>query len=91
MQERLTSRLASLVEAELGARDVARLAMAAVGRSGRGDAGQRVRDEILAIQQKNAAKARPRSLCIYAYIALINMSSPRDQQVVGAGALCRAA
>lgn len=61
MQERLTSRLASLVEAEPGARDVARLAMAAVGRGGRGDAGQRVRDEILAIQQKNAAKARPHS------------------------------
>ena len=78
MQERLTSRLAALVEAEPGARDVARLAMAAVGRGGRGDAGQRVRDEILAIQQKNAAKARPRSLCLLCHIAHVNMPFPHE-------------
>lgn len=91
MQERLTSRLAALVEAEPGARDVARLAMAAVGRGGRGDAGHRVRDEILAIQQKNAAKACPRSLCMYAYIALINMFSTMRSAVCGCGRACRAA
>ena len=75
MQERLTSRLAALVEAEPGARDVARLAMAAVGRGGRGDAGQRVRDEILAIQQKNAAKARYSILCLLCKHRTHDMSS----------------
>ncbi len=57
-QDRLTARLAALVEAAPAARDAALLAMAAVGRGGVGDAGQRIRDEILAIQQRNAAKAR---------------------------------
>ncbi|KAK9838302.1 hypothetical protein WJX81_003198 [Elliptochloris bilobata] len=77
-QERLTSRLAAVVEAEPGARDVARLALAAVGRGGRGDAGQRVRDEILAIQQKNAAKG---GMMEEWHQKLHNNTSPDDVEI----------
>ncbi len=39
-------------------RPVVRMALAAVGRGGQGDVGQRVRDEILVVQQKNNCKVR---------------------------------
>lgn len=55
-QTRLTDVLESLY-AELPAqRELVRLAMSAVGRGGEGDVGQRIRDEILVVQQKNNAK-----------------------------------
>jgi hypothetical protein len=37
-------------------RDTLRLALVAVGRGGRGDVGQRIRDEILLVQSRNDAK-----------------------------------
>lgn len=36
--------------------DTLRLALVAVGRGGQGDVGQRIRDEILHVQQQNGAK-----------------------------------
>ena len=39
-------------------RELALLAMAAVGRGGQGDVGQRIRDEILTVQSRNGAKVR---------------------------------
>ena len=58
MQERLTASLAQLYETSAENREVLRLAMAAVGRGGTGDAGQRIRDEILVIQQTHGVKVR---------------------------------
>ena len=50
--------MAGLFEEGRGARDALRLALVAVGRGGQGEIGQRIRDEILTVQSRNAAKAR---------------------------------
>ena len=55
-QDGLTSLLASLLEQQPAWRDVLLLALAAVGRGGQGDVGQRIRDEILYVQSRNNAK-----------------------------------
>lgn len=39
-----------------GERELVRLALSAIGRGGEGDVGQRIRDEILVVQQNNNAK-----------------------------------
>ena len=41
-------------------RGLALMALAAAGRGGEGSAGQRIRDEILAIQHRSGCKVRPR-------------------------------
>ena len=56
MQDRLTNRLAEIYEGQAELQGVVRLAMAAVGRGGQGDVGQRIRDEILHVQSRNHAK-----------------------------------
>lgn len=56
MQDGLTSLLATLLEQQPDWRDVLMLALAAVGRGGQGDVGQRIRDEILYVQSHNNAK-----------------------------------
>ncbi|KAL3137437.1 hypothetical protein ABBQ32_006958 [Trebouxia sp. C0010 RCD-2024] len=55
-QDGLTSLLATLLEQQPDWRDVLMLALAAVGRGGQGDVGQRIRDEILYVQSHNNAK-----------------------------------
>ena len=55
-QDRLTSRLAAMLDEGQGLRDTLRLALVAVGRGGQGDVGQRIRDEILHVQAQNNAK-----------------------------------
>ncbi|KAK9830544.1 hypothetical protein WJX72_012386 [[Myrmecia] bisecta] len=55
-QDRLTQRLAQLYEERPELQDFVLLSMAAVGRGGQGNIGQRIRDEILDVQQKNGAK-----------------------------------
>ncbi len=45
-------------------RPLMRMALAAVGRGGQGDVGQRVRDEILVVQQKNNCKVWYLSVCV---------------------------
>ena len=51
--------MAALVCSRPALREVALLAMAAVGRGGQGDVGQRIRDEILTVQSRNDAKVKP--------------------------------
>ena len=58
-QERCTDALANLALSRPELRELALLAMAAVGRGGQGDVGQRIRDEILTVQSRNNAKVRP--------------------------------
>lgn len=48
--------------------DLIRVALAAIGRGGSGEQGQRVRDEILHVQQKNHCKVGPGALCIWAVV-----------------------
>lgn len=55
-QRRLTDVLEGLYVNQPGQREVVRLAMSAIGRGGEGDVGQRIRDEILVVQQNNNAK-----------------------------------
>ena len=57
-QERCTDSLADLALSRPDLRELALLAMAAVGRGGQGDVGQRIRDEILTVQSRNNAKVR---------------------------------
>lgn len=56
LQERLNTRLAAAWAAWPALRPALRVAMAAVGSGGPGDLGQRIRDDILAIQSANGAK-----------------------------------
>jgi len=58
-QDRLTSRLAGMLDEGRGLRDTMRLCLVAVGRGGQGDVGQRIRDEILHVQSQNNAKVCP--------------------------------
>ncbi len=55
-QERCTDTLADLALSRPDLRELALLAMVAVGRGGQGDVGQRIRDEILTVQSRNNAK-----------------------------------
>lgn len=57
LQERLNAKLAAAWADQPQLRPALRVAMAAVGRGGPGDLGQRIRDDILAIQSANGAKA----------------------------------
>ena len=59
MQDRLTALMAQLFDQRTDLRDQLLLGLAAVGRGGQGDLGQRIRDEILVVQSKNNAKVRP--------------------------------
>ena len=56
VQDQLTTLLAQLTEQHPEWRDLLRLGLAAVGRGGQGDVGQRIRDEILYVQSRNQAK-----------------------------------
>ena len=56
LQERLTRSLAAALETRHELHDLVILAMGAVGRGGEGNQGQRIRDEILAVQSRNHAK-----------------------------------
>jgi len=55
-QDGLTALLAELLEKRPEWRDLMLLGLAAVGRGGQGDVGQRIRDEILYVQSRNNAK-----------------------------------
>ena len=55
-QLKCTQQLADIHRSEPSLRDVTRLIMATIGRGGEGDVGQRIRDEILAVQQANNCK-----------------------------------
>jgi alpha-glucan,water dikinase len=55
-QLKCTEQLARVHRDDGSLRDVTRLIMATIGRGGDGDVGQRIRDEILAIQQTNRCK-----------------------------------
>ena len=55
-QTRMTEGLSTIYRQDAEHRDVVRLIMATIGRGGAGDVGQRIRDEILAVQQKNNCK-----------------------------------
>ncbi|GAQ91752.1 alpha-glucan water dikinase [Klebsormidium nitens] len=55
-QNRLTDVLEGLYATLPGERELVRLALSAIGRGGEGDVGQRIRDEILVVQQNNNAK-----------------------------------
>jgi len=55
-QARCTEALTKYHRNESGYRDVVRLIMMTIGRGGTGDVGQRIRDEILAVQQANNCK-----------------------------------
>ena len=55
-QLKCTTQLAALHKDDPSVRDVVRLTMATIGRGGEGDVGQRIRDEILAVQQANDCK-----------------------------------
>lgn len=55
-QARMTEGLSSIYRQNPEYRDIVRLIMATIGRGGDGDVGQRIRDEILAVQQKNNCK-----------------------------------
>ena len=59
MQDGLTALLADLLENRPQWRDVLLVGLAAVGRGGQGDVGQRIRDEILYVQSRNNAKVVP--------------------------------
>ena len=59
VQDRLTALMAQLYDQRTDLRDQLLLGLAAVGRGGQGDLGQRIRDEILVVQSKNNAKVRP--------------------------------
>eukprot|EP00898_Chlorokybus_atmophyticus_P008483 jgi/Chlat1/8636/Chrsp86S08014 len=54
-QDRLTAGLTSFYRDVVERRELARLMLACVGRGGQGNAGQRIRDEILVIQRNNNA------------------------------------
>lgn len=58
MQDALTAVLAELLGQRPEWRDLLLLGLAAVGRGGQGDVGQRIRDEILYVQSRNNAKVR---------------------------------
>ena len=55
-QSRMTEGLSIIYRQNGEYRDIVRLIMATIGRGGSGDVGQRIRDEILAVQQKNNCK-----------------------------------
>jgi len=55
-QTRMTEGLSAIYRRNPEHRDIVRLIMATIGRGGAGDVGQRIRDEILAVQQKNNCK-----------------------------------
>ena len=55
-QLRCTDQLARVHRGDPQLRDVTRLIMSTIGRGGEGDVGQRIRDEILAVQQANHCK-----------------------------------
>ena len=55
-QARMTEGLSAIYRQDPEYRDIVRLIMATIGRGGDGDVGQRIRDEILAVQQKNNCK-----------------------------------
>ena len=55
-QTRMTEGLSTIYRQDAEYRDIVRLIMATIGRGGAGDVGQRIRDEILAVQQKNNCK-----------------------------------
>jgi alpha-glucan,water dikinase len=57
-QDRLNTSLSNLFEAVgmEGLRHVTLMSMAAAGRGGSSDMGQRIRDEILAVQSRNGCK-----------------------------------
>ena len=63
VQDRLTALMAQLYDQRTDLRDQLLLGLAAVGRGGQGDLGQRIRDEILVVQSKNNAKV---SLLVWA-------------------------
>ncbi len=52
----MTALLAELLERRPEWRDLMLVGLAAVGRGGQGDVGQRIRDEILYVQSRNNAK-----------------------------------
>eukprot|EP00878_Enallax_costatus_P046267 GHUV01056037.1.p1 GENE.GHUV01056037.1~~GHUV01056037.1.p1 ORF type:complete len:172 (-),score=44.71 GHUV01056037.1:18-533(-) len=56
--DRLGASLIEVYDAAPQLRGVVLLALSSAGRGGEGDMGQRIRDEILAIQQKNGCKVR---------------------------------
>ncbi|GBG63702.1 hypothetical protein CBR_g39013 [Chara braunii] len=55
-QDRLTDGLQQLFVEQPHFRELARMMLSTVGRGGQGDVGQRIRDEILVIQQNNSCK-----------------------------------
>ena len=68
VQDRLTTRLAKIYHDHPGSQGIVRVTLAAVGRGGQGEVGQRIRDEILTVQSRNNAKASLRWLiriCCY--------------------------
>lgn len=68
MQDQLTTRLAKIYHDHPGSQGIIRVTLAAVGRGGQGEVGQRIRDEILTVQSRNNAKASTRWLIrIYCY------------------------
>ena len=52
----MTTLLAELLETRPEWRELMLIGLAAVGRGGQGDVGQRIRDEILYVQSRNQAK-----------------------------------
>ncbi|KAK9860996.1 hypothetical protein WJX84_011575 [Apatococcus fuscideae] len=74
-QERLTRQLAETLEMRPELHDLVLLAMAAVGRGGEGNQGQRIRDEILTVQSRNNAKG---GMMEEWHQKLHNNSSPDD-------------
>ena len=82
-QDRLTSRLAVMLDEGLGLRDTLRLCLVAVGRGGQGDVGQRIRDEILHVQAQSNAKVRPLSsppLASKPHVSAAHCKAPAQQK-----------
>ena len=73
-QDRLTSRLAVMLNEGLGLRDTLRLCLVTVGRGGQGDVGQRIRDEILHVQPRAMPRSVPPSVphCLSLWIRCLS-------------------
>lgn len=75
VQERLANRLAELYMLDEGLRPALRVALTAVGRGGQGDAGQRIRDEILHVQARNGAKVIKHPMSCYNHLQPLDHST----------------
>ncbi|WOL20108.1 alpha-glucan water dikinase 2 isoform X2 [Canna indica] len=74
-QDRFTDLLQRIYQEQKDDRELLRLIMATVGRGGQGDAGQRIRDEILVLQRNNDCKG---GMMEEWHQKLHNNSSPDD-------------